>query len=111
MRPRVVITGIGLVTALGQGLEEFWDRLLSGTSGVSTVEACDTSRFRVHSGAEVKAFQPVPSPGRCDPREVGQASRFAISAAAAALQDGGIDTRDELGERWNVCIGTTSGEP
>jgi 3-oxoacyl-[acyl-carrier-protein] synthase II len=111
MRPRVVITGIGLVTALGQRIEDFWDRLLSGTSGVSRVESFDTSRFRVHSGAEVKVFESEPSPGRCDPSDAGRASRFAISAAAGALRDGGIDTRCELGERWNVCIGTTSGEP
>jgi 3-oxoacyl-[acyl-carrier-protein] synthase II len=111
MRPRVVITGIGLVTALGQELELFWDRLMSGTSGVSAVESFDTSRFRVHSGAEVKGFRPEPSPGRCDPRGVGRASRLAISAAAAALRDGGIDLGGELGERWDVCIGTTSGEP
>src|SRR5262249_17922033 len=39
------------------------------------------------------------------------ASLFAISAASAALRDGGIETRDELGDRWSVCIGTTSGEP
>ena len=111
MRPRVVITGIGLVTALGQGLDEFWGRLLSGASGVSRVESFDTSRFRVQVGAEIKAFRPEPRPGRCDPGEVGRASLFAISAASAALRDGGIDTRDELGDRWSVCIGTTSGEP
>jgi 3-oxoacyl-[acyl-carrier-protein] synthase II len=111
MRPRVVITGIGLVTALGQGLDEFWGRLLSGESGVSTVESFDTSRFRVHSGAEVKTFHPEPLPGRCDLNEVGRASLFAITAAAAALRDGGIETGSELGDRWSVCIGTTSGEP
>ncbi len=111
MRPRVVITGIGLVTALGQNVEEFWDRLLAGTSGVSPVESFDTSRFRVHRGAEVKSFQPEPSPGRCDRDQVGRAALFAISAAAAALGDGGIETRDELGDRFSVCIGTTSGEP
>jgi 3-oxoacyl-[acyl-carrier-protein] synthase II len=111
MRPRVVITGIGLVTALGQRLDEFWDRLLSAESGVSTVESFDTTRFRVHSGAEVKAFRPEPRPGRCEPNLVGRASMFAMTAAAAALRDGGVATKSELGDRWSVCIGTTSGEP
>jgi 3-oxoacyl-[acyl-carrier-protein] synthase II len=111
MRSRVVITGIGLVTALGQKIEEFWDRLLSGETGVSAVGSFDTSRFHVHSGAEVKEFQPEPSPGRCNAGEIGRTSRMAISAAAAALRDGGIDLRNELGDRWSVCIGTTSGEP
>jgi 3-oxoacyl-[acyl-carrier-protein] synthase II len=111
MRPRVVITGIGLVTALGQSTNEFWGRLLSGESAVSMVESFDTSRFRVHFGAEVKTFRPEPRSGRCGDDEVGRASLFAISAASAALQDGGIGVSCELGDRWSVCIGTTSGEP
>ena len=111
MQPRVVITGIGLVTSLGQDVQIFWDRLLSGASGISDVESFDTSRFRVRRGGEVKSFQPEPSPGRCDPAVMGRTSRLAISAAAGALRDGGIDSRDELGDRWGVCIGTTSGEP
>jgi 3-oxoacyl-[acyl-carrier-protein] synthase II len=111
MSPRVVITGMGLVTALGQDPNEFWGRLLDGVSGISRVASFDTSRFRVHIGGEVKAFRPEPAHARCDPARVGRASRFAISAAVGALRDGGIDTDDELGERWGVCIGTTSGEP
>jgi 3-oxoacyl-[acyl-carrier-protein] synthase II len=111
MRPRVVITGIGLVTALGQEIEAFWDRLLSGTSAVSAVQSFDTSRYRVHSGAEVKAFEPAPSPGRCDSQRLGRTSQFAISAAAASLRDGEIDVGTELGDRFSVAIGTTSGEP
>jgi 3-oxoacyl-[acyl-carrier-protein] synthase II len=111
MDPRVVITGMGLVTALGQDPDEFWGRLLSGVSGISRVASFDTSRFKVHFGGEVKTFRPEPGHRRCDPAGLGRASQFAISAAAGALRDGGIDTRNELGERWGVCIGTTSGEP
>jgi 3-oxoacyl-[acyl-carrier-protein] synthase II len=111
MRPTVVITGIGLVTSLGQEIGPFWDRLLRGESGISDVETFDTSRFKVHRGGEVKAFRPETGTGRCDPAGAGRASLFAISAAAAALRDGGMDTGDELGHRWGVCFGTTSGEP
>ena len=111
MRARVVITGIGLVTALGQKADAFWARLLSGENAVSKVESFDTSRYRVHFGAEVKTFRPEPRPGRCDGDEVGRTSLFATSAASAALMDGGIETSRELGDRWSVCIGTTSGEP
>jgi 3-oxoacyl-[acyl-carrier-protein] synthase II len=110
VRPRVVITGIGLVTALGQELDVFWDRLLSGASGITPVESFDSSRYRVHCGAEVKGFHPEPGTWRCDVGDVGRAFQFAISAAAAALRDG-VDTRKLLGHRWSLFIGTTSGEP
>jgi 3-oxoacyl-[acyl-carrier-protein] synthase II len=111
MQPRVVITGIGLVTALGQTPDEFWGRLLSGMSGISKVESFDTSRYRVHCGAEIKSPLPSSGPRRLDSAEIGRGSQFAIAAAAGALRDGGLDTEDEFGERFGVCIGTTSGEP
>jgi 3-oxoacyl-[acyl-carrier-protein] synthase II len=111
MRPRVAITGIGVVTALGQRLEEVWARLLEGTSAVTPVQSFDTSRYRVHHGAEVKTFQPEAGSHSRAGNRVGRASEFAIAAATAALADGGIDERNELGDRFNVCIGTTSGEP
>ncbi len=111
MQPTVVVTGIGLVTSLGQEIGPFWDRLLRGESGISNVDSFDTSRFAVHLGGEVKAFRPASGTGRCDPAAVGRASRFALSAAAAALRDGGINVDKELGDNWGVCVGTTSGEP
>src|SRR3954470_11478963 len=102
MRPTVVVTGIGLVTSLGQEVGPFWDRLLRGESGISDVETFDTGRFKVHRGGEVKGFRPAAGTGRGDPASIGRASLFAISASAAALRDGGMDAGGELGGRWGV---------
>src|SRR5579883_1370012 len=111
MQPTVVVTGIGLVTSLGQEVGPVWERLLRGESGISDVESFDTSRFKMHRGGEVKEFRPAPGTGRCDRAMVGRTSLFAISATAAALRDGRIEVNDVLGHGWGVYLGTTSGEP
>ena len=58
MKRRVVITGVGMVTALGIGLEETWQSLLQGTSGVGPITHFDASRFPTQIAAEVKHFDP-----------------------------------------------------
>ncbi|HEX4568413.1 MAG TPA: beta-ketoacyl synthase N-terminal-like domain-containing protein, partial [Vicinamibacterales bacterium] len=59
-RPRVVVTGIGVVTSIGVGAEAFWRALLAGACGIGLVESFDTSRYGVHIGGEVKRFDPAP---------------------------------------------------
>ena len=58
MKKRVVITGMGVITALGQEIEEFWSAIVSGKSGVSLISAFDTTGFDVKIGCEVKDFDP-----------------------------------------------------
>jgi 3-oxoacyl-[acyl-carrier-protein] synthase II len=55
---RVVVTGLGLITALGNDLNSSWDALCAGKSGVTEIEGYDTSQFRVHFGAQVRNFDP-----------------------------------------------------
>ncbi len=57
---RVVVTGMGLITSLGNDLATNWEALTQGRSGVSEITAYDTSDFRVHFGAEIKNFDPSP---------------------------------------------------
>src|SRR6185503_15939825 len=114
---RVAVTGIGVVTPLGTGREQLWRALLAGESGISPVTSFDTSRFKVHLGAEVRGFDPGPWLQRLDATDVGRASQMAIAAARLALVDAGLDaesirpggTLDP--ERIGVAMGTTSGEP
>lgn len=115
MDPRVVVTGIGVVSPVGIGRERFWERLLEGASGVGPVASFDTGRFRVHNGAEVRGFDPAAHLPAGSPAR-GRASQMAAVAARLALADAGLDGavgegRDVAPERAGVAMGTTSGEP
>jgi len=59
-RPRVVVTGIGVVTSIGIGVDAFWAAILAGTSGIGPVESFDSARYAQHIGGEVKHFDPRP---------------------------------------------------
>src|SRR6267154_2219518 len=98
---RVVITGVGLVTPIGAGRENFWRNLTAGVNGIGPVESFDTSAFPVHIGAEVKDFHPRGTLGR--------GSQLAVAAARMALEDSGIDIGAADRSRIGVSMGTTSG--
>jgi len=91
MRRRVVVTGLGLVTALGQQVEEFWRRLLAGESGVSRVEAFDVSGYDVRIAGEVKDFDPTRYMSAREARHQDRFSQMAVAAAMSAVQDAGLD--------------------
>jgi 3-oxoacyl-[acyl-carrier-protein] synthase II len=110
-RRRAAVTGIGVVTPVGIGRETFWRALLAGTSGIAPVSSFDTSRFKVHLGAEVRGFDPAPYCQRLAPETIGRASQMAIAAARLALLDAGLDPGTLDSERCGVAMGTTSGEP
>lgn len=110
MRGRVVVSGIGVVTAIAEGREAFWTNLLAGKCGVTNVTAFDTSRYPVHKGAEVKTFRPQKYVRRLPVDSIGRASQFAIAAARLALEDAGLAAAID-GARVGVVVGTTSGEP
>jgi hypothetical protein len=107
---RVAITGIGLITPV-DGKEECWAAPLSGLSGIRPVTSFDTSRFPVHLGAEVPAFDPCKHLGRLDPAVTGRASQLAVAAARMAFEDAALDPEDLEPQRTGVSMGTTSGEP
>ncbi|HEX9941221.1 MAG TPA: beta-ketoacyl-[acyl-carrier-protein] synthase family protein [Thermoanaerobaculia bacterium] len=111
MKPRIAVTGLGLVTPIGAGREEVWQGLLAGRSGFTPVESFDTRAFSVHLGAEVRGFRPEPHVRRLDPAALGRASQLAIAAARMALEDAGVEPSAVAPERAGVAMGTTSGEP
>ena len=108
---RVVVTGLGVISSIGIGWQEFWKNLIAGKSGISKIESFDTSAYDRHYGGEVKNF----NPGRfIDGRKIkflGRASQFAIAASKLALDDAGLKPYDLPQERTGVCMGTTMGEP
>ena len=111
MAMRVAVTGIGVVTPIGTGRQDFWDGLLAGRSGFAPVESFDTSRHTAHLGAEVRGFQGDGWVRRLDPAYLGRASQMAIAAARLALDDAGLEEESIQVERAGVSMGTTSGEP
>lgn len=106
---RVVITGMGLVTALGESLQVFWDNILAGKSGVKTIECFDSSGFPVHIGGEVSEFDPG---NYIDKREAKRMDRFALMALASginAFNDSGLE-QDKLDlDRCGVIVGSGIG--
>lgn len=109
---RVVVTGIGFVTSIGQGSATVWRELLAGRCGISPVASFDPSRHSSTIGGEIQDFDPAPFFRRLDPAAMGRASRLAVAAARLALADGGLDGLAGLDRRRvGVAMGTTSGEP
>ena len=91
-RRRVVITGMGLVTALGEKLEPFWQNILSGRSGVKVIEAFDTTDYTVHIGGEVTEFD-AGNYGidHRDAKRMDRFAQFAVAASISAMNDSGLE--------------------
>src|SRR5436305_14180667 len=109
MTKRVVITGLGAVTPIGSGKEEFWQSLLAGKSGVSQVTRFDTTEYVRHRACEVKEFDFVPY-ARPSSRPIGKGSQLAIVAAAQAIADAKLNLDSIDPYRIGVSVGTTAGE-
>ena len=108
---RVVITGMGVITPLGNDLEEYWSNLKNGVSGIRTIEAFDTSKFETKFGGEVRNFDPKLY--FKNPKDVRRTDRFAqlaMGAAKNAMADGGIDAANiERRDRFGVIVSSGIG--
>jgi 3-oxoacyl-[acyl-carrier-protein] synthase II len=111
MERRIVVTGLGVVTPIGTGREQFWTNLLAGRCGITRVESFETGGYSVHRGAEVKDFRATDYLLNLDAAHLGRASQFAIAAARLALADAGVLIASLDLKRAGVSMGTTSGEP
>jgi 3-oxoacyl-[acyl-carrier-protein] synthase II len=111
-RPRrVVITGMGAVTALGNDVQSTWAGLVAGRSGVARVAGFDPSRLAVQIAAEIKDFDPSDILDRKDMRRTDRYIQFALVCAHQALVDAGLPPRleDGMAERSGVIIGSGLG--
>lgn len=107
---KVVVTGLGLVTPLGHGTDQFWEALLRGDSGFSDVSSFDTTKYRVHRGAEIKSLGAVGALlSEEETASMGRTAQFALIAARLGLKDAGLESL--VADRTGVVMGTTSGEP
>lgn len=106
---RVVVTGLGVVSSIGIGWEEFWKNLLAGKSGISRLENFDTSSHDCHFAGEVKGdFTKFLDVNLV--RKYGRTSQMTLAATQMALDDAGILAVGEIAARTVVCVGTTTGE-
>ena len=94
MTRRVVVTGLGLITSLGQKVPTFWQRLLAGESGISRVERFDVSAFPVQIAGEVKDFDPEAYLDKREARHLDRFAQMAVAAAIQAIQDSGLDLKN-----------------
>ena len=106
---RVVVTGIGAVSPLGNDVPTTWQALLAGRSGIGTVTLFDTSAYEYAIAGEVRDFVPHPAIPVKDLRHVDRYSQFAINAALEAVRDSGLPYETGLGERSGVVFGSGAG--
>jgi 3-oxoacyl-[acyl-carrier-protein] synthase II len=109
MKRRVVITGLGAVTPLGFRVEEIWQQVLAGRSGVGLIERFDASQFRSRIGGEIRNFS---TDGYIEPKEVKKFDRFvqyAYVSGIDAVRDAGLDFAKEDPWRCAVIIGSGIG--
>ncbi|MFC1576387.1 beta-ketoacyl-[acyl-carrier-protein] synthase family protein [Candidatus Omnitrophota bacterium] len=107
---RVVITGIGMVTSIGIGKDEFFKNLISGTSGIGDVERFDVSKFTLKRAGEIKNFEPESFMPKSFSGKIGRGSQLAVAAAKLAIEDSGIKLKKDRNQNIGIIIGTTMGE-
>ena len=109
MTHRVVITGLGLVTPLGIGVEETWSGLCAGRSGIGPITRFDTTGFPVTIAGEVKGFDPARYVDKKDVKKMDTFIHYACAAGLMALDDAGLRVEPANAERIGVYIGSGIG--
>jgi len=110
MSKRIVVTGLGVISSIGIGKEEFWKALVSGKSGISEIASFDTSVYPTHRGGEIKNFVAAEFISQEKIKETGRASSLAMAAAKLALRDAGLKAQWPDSQNTGVVMGTTMGE-
>jgi 3-oxoacyl-[acyl-carrier-protein] synthase II len=106
---RVVITGMGLVTALGDDLPDFWENILAGKSGVKTIESFDTTDYPVKIGGEITDFDATKYLDKRESKRMDRFALFSVNAAIDAMNDSGLDVEKLDLPRCGVIVGSGIG--
>ena len=110
VQKRIVITGLGVVSSIGIGKDEFWKNLIKAKSGISEIDTFDASDHFTHHGGQVKGFRPEEFMCKRKVKLMGRASNLAIAASRLALEDAKLDLAKVNGSSVSVLLGTTGGE-
>ncbi len=106
---RVVVTGLGLITPLGIGVQPSWEALLEGRSGIGTIKTFDSSDLPVHIAGEVKNFDPLLYMETKEVKKMDRFIHFAVAASTMAMEDSGMKITAGNAERVGVIIGSGIG--
>src|SRR5579862_3176802 len=106
---RVVITGMGLVTALGSEIDAFWRNITAGKSGVSAIEGFDAAEYATRFAAEIKDFQADRYMERREARKMDRFVQFAVAASTVAVSASGLEITEANAARVGVLIGSGVG--
>ncbi|MBI2680355.1 MAG: beta-ketoacyl-ACP synthase II [Candidatus Solibacter usitatus] len=109
MSRRVVVTGVGLVSALGIGTEETWQAVRAGRNGIGTITQFDAAEFACRIAGEVKNFDPATYIEKKEIKKMGRFIQFAIAASEYALRGSGLKVDADNAERVGVYIGSGIG--
>jgi len=105
LKHRAVITGMGVVSPVGNHLDEFWNNLIEGKSGIGLLTRFDTADLPTKVAGEVKNFEPTEWINKKESRHMDRFAQFAIAAAKMALQDSGLDLEKVDKERAGTVMG------
>ena len=109
MSRRVVVTGLGAVTPLGNTVSETWDGFVNGRNGVGPITLFDASDMELQHAAEVRNFSAAGAASPKDLRQMERGVQFALVAAREAVADSGLEYTDEEAERIGAYVGTAAG--
>ncbi|MFB0939301.1 MAG: beta-ketoacyl-ACP synthase II [Urechidicola sp.] len=106
---RVVVTGLGALTPIGNNIEEYWNGLINGVSGAAPITHFDATNFKTRFACEIKNFEVTDFINRKEARKMDKFAQYAMVAADEAIEDAGIDTEkidhDRVGVIWGAGIG------
>ncbi len=106
---RAVVTGLGVITPLGNDVNTYWKRLTAGASGVSLIDAFDASRYKSKIAGIVRDFDAEARFGRKEARRMDRFCQYALAAAEQAMEDAGLHAENGDGERMGVYVGSGTG--
>ncbi|MCS4503328.1 beta-ketoacyl-ACP synthase II [Arhodomonas aquaeolei] len=108
-RRRVVVTGLGIISPVGNTLEGAWENVLAGRSGIGPVEGFDASAFSVRFGGEVRDFEVSDYLSRKEARKMDPFIHYGIAASVDAVRDSGLEINESNAERVGVSVGSGIG--
>ena len=106
---RAVITGIGIISPYGMGVDKFWNSLIEGKSGISKIENISLEGHTVHVAGEIKNFEEFSTIDSKDSKRMDRYTQFAVMAADEAVKDSGISTENVDPYRFGVIVGSAAG--